>query len=76
MDSGGEAEAQGWSSSDAGALRESGPDRICVMREKTEQLLPALRHDDGMGDQTFEWVTLFCFENVAGCPRPGRLTAV
>lgn len=23
-----------------------------------------------------EWVTLFCYENVAGCPEPGRLIAV
>lgn len=28
-----------------------------------------------MGDQAFEWVTLFCHQNVAGSPRPGRLTA-
>jgi hypothetical protein len=42
---------------------------------KVEQLVHALRHDDNMDDQAFEWVTLFSYENVPGCPRPGRLTA-
>lgn len=29
-----------------------------------------------MDDQAFEWVTLFRYENVAGCPRAGDLMAV
>lgn len=38
--------------------------------------IAALRHDDRMDDQTdqtFEWVTLFRYENVAGAPRAGHL---
>lgn len=29
-----------------------------------------------MDMHTSDWVTLFSFENVAGCPRPGRLMSV
>jgi hypothetical protein len=56
------------------AIPENGSARIKAMG-KVEQLVHALRHDDNMDDQAFEWVTLFSYENVPGCPRPGRLTA-
>ncbi|MFG2692615.1 hypothetical protein [Kitasatospora sp. NPDC048407] len=34
------------------------------------------QHDGGMDDQAFEWVTLFSYENLPGCPRPDRLILV
>ncbi|WP_177181854.1 hypothetical protein [Streptomyces sp. TLI_105] len=46
------------------------------MTEKTEQPDSVLRHDVGMEDKAFAWVTLFRYENVPGRPRPGWLTAV
>lgn len=31
---------------------------------------------EAMDGHTSDWVTLFRFENIPGCPRPGRLMSV
>lgn len=39
-------------------------------------MMAAMNGDMAVSEQAFDWVTLFRFENVPGCPRPGRLMAV
>jgi hypothetical protein len=39
-------------------------------------MMAAMDGHMAMDGHTSDWVTLFCFENVPGCPRPGRLMAV
>ncbi|GHD43878.1 hypothetical protein GCM10010317_016950 [Streptomyces mirabilis] len=39
-------------------------------------MMAAMNGHVAMSEQASDWVTLFRFENVPGCPRPGRLMAV